>query len=647
MAIDTSARIFTTGDLAVLDLLDRAMWVFDVEKPGIVWANREALPLWGVSCVEEIVARDFSDLSESSVQRLAEYMRRLERGEHFHDQWTIYPNGVPTSVQLRASPIRFQNRRISMLITCIPINEEILDHSSLRGVEALRHLPISVCQFDRDGHVIFQNPEALRVFGPADGALGFLPTRFADAIEGDRIWGDVSRGEFIELEAPLETISGTRWFQVTLRQGTDPVSGEPTISFTANDVTERRRTRERLRTAKAEAETANRAKSAFLAAVSHELRTPLTTVLGFSELLADSELTAQQQRYLNTIHSSGSSLRALIDDLIDLARLENESVTLADAPVSLSSLVDQSLNEIRERAEKKGLVLSVHFDESVPRKVRGDPVRIKQVIGHLFDNAVKFTDDGHVSLYVRRIQNQSDAYNDRVWVRIEVEDTGCGIATGDIDRIFEEFTQIDGSYSRAHSGTGLGLTICRLVVERMGGSIGVDSTVGQGSRFWVDLPLKDADPSPRAKDGPKSPSLHILVVEDNPVNQVLVRTVLRQLGHKATIAENGQSALNALDHDDSFDLVFMDIQMPVMDGVATTQEIRARGYSATELPIVALTANLNPDNKVHYLRAGMNACISKPFQVNDIAEVLKQWAHEFTRRAIERSRPAINVPNPD
>jgi signal transduction histidine kinase/ActR/RegA family two-component response regulator len=617
-------KIFTHEDLAVLDLLERPIYVFDVERIGLWWANQAAVAFWGAADRAELLARDFgADLSPSSVQRIAEILRRFEHGEHVVEEWTCYPRGVPVPTRMSLSAIAIENGRVALLTELEPLGPEALDRGYLRGVEALRHLPVAVCELDQSGQVIFQNPEAMRIFGPTDGTLSLLPRRFADRVEGERVLREAARGEWIEVQAPLETLDGQRWFQVSLGQSTDPVHGGPIILFTARDVSEHKLAQGRLQHAKDAAEAASRAKSSFLANVIHELRAPLDNLLGFGELLGDTGLDREQHGYLGNMRESARALLALIDDLLDLSRLEAGRLDVSEQPLDLAAVLAEVNDVIEPRARAQGLTLIVHQDQNLPRALRGDPQRLRQLLLYVLDSALTRTSAGAITLRAARASAQGRQHDEDVWLRFEVADTGAALPPERLERIFDVFTQRDDASARSRDGLGLGLAICRLLAERMGGAIGAESKPGAGNRFWVDLPLR-LDGRARTSDL-AADARRILIVEDNPVNQVLVRTVLKKLGHRATVAGNGRDALRALD-DEDFDLVLMDIQMPEMDGVEATLAIRARGLSAERLPIIALTANLSPDSRVVYLHAGMNECIGKPFRVGDLAAAIERWA---------------------
>jgi signal transduction histidine kinase/ActR/RegA family two-component response regulator len=616
-----AVKIFTREDLAVLDLLERPVYVFDVERIGLWWANQAAVEFWGAADRDELTARDFgADLSAASVQRIADNLRRVERGERVIEEWTCYPRGVPVPTRMSLSAIAIESGRLAILTELEPLAPDALGRADLRGVEALRHLPVAVCEFDQSGQVIFQNPEALRVFGPSTGLLSLLPRRFADRVEGERILREATRGEWVEIQAPLETLGGPRWFQVSLIQSTDPVHGGPIILFTARDVSEHRSDREHLQHAKEAAEAASRAKSSFMASLTHELRAPVSSLLGAGELLGGTELDSDQRDHLQRMRASARSLLALIDDVVDLSRLEAGRMDVFDLPLDLHAFLAEVTDAIGARVRGQGLSFIVHRDQDLPRALRGDPQRLRQLLVRLVDGALARTGAGAITLRATRAPAHG-RWREDVWLRVEIADTGAGLPPERLERMFDTGPR---SALGVPDEDGMGQAICRLLAERMGGAIGAESMPDGGNRFWVDLPLRLDGRAHTLELGEDGDARRILVVEDNPVNQVLVRTVLKKLGHRATVAGNGRDALRALD-DEDFDLVLMDIQMPEMDGVEATRAIRARGLSAEQLPIIALTANLSAETRVVYLHAGMNECMGKPFRVGELAAMIERW----------------------
>jgi signal transduction histidine kinase/DNA-binding NarL/FixJ family response regulator len=394
--------------------------------------------------------------------------------------------------------------------------------------------------------------------------------------------------------------------------------------ITFSDVTAQRAADAALRAAKEGAEAANRAKSEFLSMMSHEVRTPMNGVLGMIRLLLDTNLAPQQRKYAQTARSSAEALLAILDDILDFSKLEAGRLVLENVPVDLDTFADGILAIMRPLARNKELVLEFERKADLPRWVEIDAARLRQVILNLVGNAVKFTERGAVTLlFGGRPTGGGEAV-----LSITVKDTGPGIAPEVVPNLFSRFTQADSSISRRFGGTGLGLAISKQLVELMGGSISVETMLGRGSVFRVDLPCRivarpqaepEAEPVPH--DGQRR-HLRILVAEDNPVNQAVVTAMLAPHEHTVEVASDGAEALAVVERG-GVDLVFMDIQMPKMDGVAATKAIRALPGPESRVPIVALTANAMAGHREEYLAAGMNDYIAKPLKPEDLARVLK------------------------
>ncbi len=373
----------------------------------------------------------------------------------------------------------------------------------------------------------------------------------------------------------------------------------------------------------AEAEAAGRARSLFLANVSHELRTPLNGVIGMAELLARSPLDGARARQVEVIRHSGEVLVSLIDDLLDLTRIESGHLALEAVPMAPRALVDEVAALFAPLAAQKGVTLTAACDPDVPERLAGDPLRVRQVLMNLVANAVKFTDAGSVTVEVRW----------RDGLIVSVRDTGIGMGADALRRLFEPFAQGDASTTRRFGGTGLGLALCRQLCARMGGDVRVESTPGVGSYFEVSLPLLVVS-SPGAAATPERPSLpsptvvgskRVLVVEDNLINQMVVGSMLEQLGRPYDAVNDGAAAVEAAARG-GYHLVLMDCQMPIMDGFAATQAIRALPGDAGRVPIVALTASALPDELERCLTCGMNATLSKPLTFADLDAALARYA---------------------
>ncbi|KHT63403.1 ATPase [Photobacterium gaetbulicola] len=369
--------------------------------------------------------------------------------------------------------------------------------------------------------------------------------------------------------------------------------------------------------ARKSAEESERSTRDFLAMINHELRTPLNGLLGTAELLSDTELDNHQIGLLSTLHHSGELLRAIINDLLDYSKINAGMMELAIKPFD-SQLMTNMLKDIFQHpANEKQLDFSIHFLPDTPQWLLGDEDRIKQIFVNLIGNAIKFTQQGFVSVTIGWQEDK---------LKFMVRDSGCGIPKDKVTTLFQPFTQVDNSSNRQHEGTGLGLAICKKLAEQMKGWIDVDSEEGRGTTFTVTLPL-EINQTQVGKNESRFGSatsigeLSILVVEDLKTNQMIIRLMLGKFGIKPAIADNGQKALEILEQQE-FDIVLMDCRMPILDGFATTKWLRSEGYSK---PIIALTAGTTKAEREDCLSAGMNDILSKPYQSVELREMIEKW----------------------
>ncbi len=366
------------------------------------------------------------------------------------------------------------------------------------------------------------------------------------------------------------------------------------------------------------------AKSRLLADMSHEIRTPMNGILGMGELLAAGKLSPEQADMVSALRHSGEHLMGLLNDILDLSKAEAGKMAFESAPLDLRSLLDEVARLYRVQAVEKGVDLSFHWDETLTAHRLGDAMRLRQVFNNLVHNAVKFTSEGRIEIAAVAMDAARPAH-----IRVDIRDTGIGIAPDFQARLFESYAQPDASWSRRFGGSGLGLTIARALVQAMGGTLSLDSSLGIGTRFSVtlDLPVAPEAPPPDAASEPGAFLGRVLVAEDNPVNRRVVEAMLDSLGLEVALVENGLDAHERATRD-RFDLVFMDCQMPGMDGLEATRRIRKAEAPFSQVPIVALTANAMVGDREKCLAAGMDDYMAKPINLRHLRTMVRRWLPE-------------------
>ena len=466
-------------------------------------------------------------------------------------------------------------------------------------------------------------------------------TKSLTAEDADRVLADWGKA--------LETLSDFRseyrwlhedgsetWVDVLIkpiRQPDGELIGHIGVSV---DITERKQIELELEDAKQRAEAAAKAKSTFLANMSHELRTPMNGMLGFTDLLLSERLSERQHRHAQLIADSGRAMMRLLNDILDISKIEAGQMQLAAEPVDLRHTLHNCVNLMNPLAAQKGVDLELDISSAVPDRIMSDPLRLRQVILNLVGNAVKFTHEGSITLSAVVVSEEGDPV-----LRITVADTGIGIPANRLDAVFQSFAQADTTTARKYGGTGLGLTISHDLVKLMDGWITVASEEGEGTTFVVNLPLIEADVAAASSDVEvpaeavgSGLDARVLVAEDNDINQELIRAMAQRLDLKIDIAANGQEAIDqvtaARADGRPYDMVLMDVQMPVVDGLEATRRLRAAGIDAEELPIIALTANAYAEDIEACLAAGMQAHLAKPLKLSGLRSIVEQWAHRQT-----------------
>ncbi len=523
--------------------------------------------------------------------------------------------------------------------------------------QILDQLPIPVFLKDREGRFVRFNRQFQEFYQlPREQLIGasiedFTPevwaatTKEEDALAWRTGIMVSSERRVTQIDPPIDLVVN----RVVITSG-----GESYLLGFSIDVSEQRAARDAMQRAVESAQAASRAKSEFLANMSHEIRTPMNGILGMTELVLESDLQPEQREDISLVKASADALLTIVNDILDFSKIEAGKLDLEEVPFDLRKLVRQTVRSMELRAQQKGLAMCVDIPPYIPRSMKGDPGRLRQVLINLLGNAIKFTQEGSVTLALALGNETEDACE----VEFAVRDTGIGIPLEKQKLIFEAFSQVDGSTTRQFGGTGLGLTICRRLVILMQGDIAVDSLPGEGSTFRFSVPLRhtalhlpveddDADLPPLAPDSavvivpPAAPQedgggigLRILLAEDNPVNQRLALRLLEKMGHRITLVDNGLEALERT-MQGGFDLVLMDVQMPELDGLTATRRIRQwETVNGGHVPIIAMTARAMQGDRERCLEAGMDDYLSKPID----SERLRQLVSRFH---VEHAGPVL------
>jgi PAS domain S-box-containing protein len=646
-----------------------------VEAGGkIRYINYAGLKLLGAASPEEVLGKPLDAfLHQDTRNALANHMegRQVGSGQApLSEGKFLRLDGHPVDVEIAIIPFAYDGKpAVQVILHDLSDRKRAaarLHNSELRYKRLVENMLEGVYQSTADGRIISANPALIQMLGYGS------EEEFADVDVGSKLYaspqerksllhrlerdGVLRNAELVlrRKDGKLITVldSGrvvrdeqgrVLHYEGTLTDITDRKNAERELLRHTRELEEARRkliaqSKELIR-ARDEALQAVRLKSEFLGNISHEIRTPMNAVIGMTRLLLDTPLTSEQRGNAGCVLEAADYLLEVINDILDLSRLEARKEILAEERFQLRAGIQEVLHSLAKEAEAKGLDLACLVQNSVPDTLYGDPRRLRRVLSHILGNAIKFTGHGQVLIQA----GQLEAGPEEVTVRFEVSDTGIGIPAEALGRIFDPFSQVDGSASRRYGGTGLGLALSKKLVERMGGVIGVSSREGEGSVFWFTLRLRtvsqarnprEKGPRPEAPAArpatplPNAGARSALLAEDNPVNQKVAKFLLGKLGYSVDIAANGVEVLEKMAAR-PYDCVLMDCQMPEMDGFAATREIRIREGGFQHTPIVAMTAHAMQGDRERCIEAGMDEYVSKPISI------------EGLRQALERAEAAV------
>ena len=623
----------------VFDASHDGIFIHDVSGR-ILDCNARMLKMYGLSAddIQDLsIARDISSRN-NAVYRLSAIWRSVINGEPQYFEWKARRphDGSEFDVEVYLNRIVFHGEEAILAnVRDITVRKESENRirQSLSKFEAILENSLMGIAMSRGRKFATINRRGAEIFGYTPGELiGHSLSLLLDSHAQVEKFVKVSRkaltesGEFNTEQAFRDRDGNVVWCRMYAK-AVDPESLEKGVIWAWDDVTEQRRSQEELMRAREDAEAANRAKSEFLAAMSHEIRTPMNAIVGMTDITLQTNLSDDQRDYLKTVMDSAQHLLAIINDILDLSKIEARKLTLDRVDFDLPFHVRTTVKGLEVQARQKGLSLSLEVAEDVPACVKGDPLSLRQVLVNLVGNAIKFTHKGGVTVCVRPAGPDEPAGDDVLGIHFEVEDTGIGIPEEFLDTIFQSFSQT----TRAFGGTGLGLAICKRLIGLMGGDIRVESKVGSGSVFaftvWFEpgvyCPVQ-ARHQPDMPDAPVKP-IRLLVAEDNDVNVMVTTLRLEEMGYDYTVARTGLEVLDLLKRD-PFDLILMDIEMPVLDGISATKAIRSSTPGGPipdpNIPIVGVTAHALKEFRDRSLDAGMDDYVSKPVNFQELARII-------------------------
>ena len=640
---NSSKKLLQVGDAAFRTMFvnhSAVMYIVDLSDFSIIDANPAALDFYGYDR-RTMLTKRITDLNTTPEDEIrAEIQNAIKEGRSFYIFKHRLANGAIRDVEIYTNPVTLGDLELSFSIvhdiTERKNAEEALHQSEVTFRKLFSDSSDAILLIDSAGIFVECNQAALDLLKMTRQQFLLLtPARISPEFQPDGRRSAESASEMIAL-AYSKGLHRFDWtcvnaegnkFIVEVSLMPIVIKGQTMLHTAWRDITARKVSEEALLAATQVAEAANHAKSLFLAKVSHEIRTPLTAIVGYGELMEDAELTSKDRKYLSAINAASNTLSLLIDDIIDLSKIDAGELIIRQENFRLSRLFEQLAKDQEQQIAKKNLLFNVSMSKDIPDLLVGDPLRIQQILLNLLGNAIKFTGKGSISLDVSVVE-EGDF---RVLLDVSVKDTGIGIAADFQERIFVPFVQALGPSSHQYSGSGLGLSISRSLAGLMGGTVELESQEGVGSTFHLLIPLRRTlddisnDPHTEIEPLPRTgPALNILLAEDNQINIQFIKTILEKLGHKVMTAENGKVALDQL-ITNVFDLVLMDIQMPVMNGIDALKALRELEHlSGKHLTVIALTAYALIGDQEKFLKMGFDGYLKKPFTTRELVKKLSR-----------------------
>ncbi len=627
------------------DMVGVGRWRYEVATEAVTWSD-EIYRIHGRApgafqpTLEDVFGHFHVD-DRAEIQRLVE--RALKTGEGYTFKLRLV--GVDEVERVVAAEGAVEKDATGRVIALFGVLQDVTEREALlRAAQTneRRYRLLAentgdvITRVKMDGSSKYISPAIQQLLGWTFEEMSGQSTDYVHPDDRHLVLGAIGRavksGESTRLEHRAVHKKGhTIWVECTFKALRDEHGHVDDVVVVIRDITQRKALEAEVLEAKETAVAAARVKSEFLANMSHELRTPLTSVIGFSGLLQASEhLPAEERVYVERIATASEALLGVINDILDYSKLEADAIEMDPEPFDTRALVDGAAAIIESQCSAKGLTLNVVVAADTPERLTGDKGRLRQVMLNFLSNAAKFTARGAVTVKVGGRPQADGGWR----MRVEVTDTGIGIPSEKIGELFRRFTQADASTTRVYGGTGLGLAISRRLIELMGGEVGVESAPGAGSTFWFEAPLAAAteeDVTAREEtDRARKDALRgrVLMADDAAANRELVSAILRNLGLEIDTVADGAEAVHAA-HSGLYDLVLMDVHMPVMDGLTATREIRRmQAQGERRIPILALTANVQADQVTRCLEAGMDGHLAKPIQITELAAALSWWLKE-------------------